>query len=74
MLMSEKPKCCKQEYLDYIGQQLTAIGTERPMWVEYLLDRFPELTRSQADEIIFYSLENYVYSQPVAPIANYFSY
>ena len=73
MLMPEKPKCCKQEYLDYIGQQLTTFGTERPMWVEYLLDRFPELTRSQADEVIFYCLDNYVYSQPVVSIADYFS-
>ena len=43
------------------------------MWVEYLLDRFPELTRSQADEVIFYCLDNYVYSQPVVSIADYFS-
>jgi hypothetical protein len=74
MPIAEKPEYCRQEYIDYIGQRLDTIGTERPMWVEYLLARFPELTQSQADEIVFYCLENYVVSQPVVPAAKYFNF
>ena len=74
MITSEKPNCCKQEYIDYLWQQLNTIGTERPMWLDYLLERFPELTRAQADEIIFYCLEDYVVGQPALATADYYGF
>lgn len=73
-LNKERPEYCRQEHLDYLGMMLKSIGTERPMWIEYLRERFPELTREQAADIVFYCLETYVVTQPTTPPPKYFNY
>lgn len=71
---TRKPDYCRQEHVDYVGSRLDTIGTERPMWIEYLRNRFPDLSQTQANEIIFYCLEHYVVSQPLLPPADYLNY
>lgn len=73
-LNRERPEYCMQEHLDYLSMMLKSIGTERPMWVDYLRERFPQLTREQAADIVFYCLETYVVAQPTSPPPKYFNY
>ncbi|MCL4506827.1 MAG: hypothetical protein M1434_06905 [Chloroflexi bacterium] len=65
--MNGKPGFCTQEHIDYLGEMMDTIGAERPLWNEYLLKRFPDLTPAQADEIVYYCLMTYVDTHPAQP-------
>ncbi len=67
--MNGKPEYCTQEHIDYLAGMMDTIGHMRPRWNEYLMQRFPDLTPAQADEIVYYCLCTYVETHTAAPYA-----
>ena len=67
------PAFCNQEHLCTLDRLLDVVGPDRAVWIEQLIKHFPDLTASQADDIVYYYLTAYMDAQ-AASCANTWSH
>ena len=56
----ERPNCVEDEHLEYLDELRESGATNMFGATPYLIQNFPELSKSDAKKVLFYWMENFV--------------